>query len=114
MIANTTELAQFGKVTPLTYTWKTPLNVTPTENEAHVVHNTVVVDYGDKTMQEVPVTVTVGASLASKFKAPLDQVTVHYGQNLDPATVLTSEQKAQAKVSKVTFNAPGRNNRSWQ
>ena len=39
MIANTTELAQFGKVTPLTYTWKTPLNVTPTENEAHVVHN---------------------------------------------------------------------------
>ena len=106
MIANTTELAQFGKVTPLTYTWKTPLNVTPTENEAHVVHNTVVVDYGDKTMQEVPVTVTVGASLASKFKAPLDQVTVHYGQNLDPATVLTSEQKAQAKVSKVTFNAP--------
>jgi LPXTG-motif cell wall-anchored protein len=106
MIANTTELAQFGKVTPLTYTWKTPLNVTPTENEAHVVHNTVVVDYGDKTTQEVPVTVTVGASLASKFKAPLDQVTVHYGQNLDPATVLTSEQKAQAKVSKVTFNAP--------
>ncbi len=106
MIANTTELAQFGKVTPLTYTWKTPLNVTPTENEAHVVHNTVVVDYGDKTMQEVPITVTVGASLASKFKAPLDQVTVHYGQNLDPATVLTSEQKAQAKVSKVTFNAP--------
>ncbi|MFJ6958112.1 MAG: Rib/alpha-like domain-containing protein [Ligilactobacillus animalis] len=106
MIANTTELAQFGKVTPLTYTWKTPLNVTPTENEAHIVHNTVVVDYGDKTMQEVPVTVTVGASLASKFKAPLDQVTVHYGQNLDPATVLTSEQKAQAKVRKVTFNAP--------
>ncbi|MEY8736780.1 Rib/alpha-like domain-containing protein [Lactobacillus sp. AN1001] len=106
MIANTTELAQFGKVTPLTYTWKTPLNVTPAESEDHVVHNTVVVDYGDKTMQEVPVTVTVGPSLASKFKAPLDQVTVHYGQVLDPATVLTSEQKAQAKVSKVAFAAP--------
>ncbi|MCI5942467.1 MAG: YSIRK-type signal peptide-containing protein [Ligilactobacillus animalis] len=106
MIANTTELAQFGKVTPLTYTWKTPLNVTPAESEDHVVHNTVVVDYGDKTMQEVPVTVTVGPSLASKFKAPLDQVTVHYGQVLDPATVLTSEQKAQAKVSKVAFATP--------
>ena len=49
-VADTTALAQFDKAdSPVTYKWKEPLNVTPTATADHVMHNAVVVTYGDKT-----------------------------------------------------------------
>lgn len=93
-VANTTALAQFDKAdSPVTYKWKEPLNVTPPATADHVMHNAVVVTYGDKTTQEVPVSVTVGPSQASEFTVAPAKVEVHYGQTVDPEASLTPEQK---------------------
>ena len=106
-LVNTDVLAQFDKAdSPVTYAWKAPLNVKPAVNADHAVHNTVVVTYGDKTKQEVPVVLTVGRSQASDFNVAPTQVEVHYGQVVDPETSLTKEQKAQFKVSRVTLAQP--------
>ncbi|WP_304976386.1 Rib/alpha-like domain-containing protein, partial [uncultured Ligilactobacillus sp.] len=106
-LVDTDALAQFDKDgSPVEYAWKEPLDVTPTANADHVVHNTVVVTYGDKTKQDVPVVLTVGHSQASDFNVALAQVKVHYGQTVDPEVSLTKEQKAQFKVSQVTLDRP--------
>ena len=106
-VADTTALAQFDKAdSPVTYKWKEPLNVTPTATADHVMHNAVVVTYGDKTTQEVPVSVTVGPSQASKFTVAPAKVEVHYGQKVDPEASLTPEQKTHFNVSQVTLEQP--------
>ncbi len=106
-VADTTALAQFDKAdSPVTYKWKEPLNVTPTATADHVMHNAVVVTYGDKTTQEVPVSVTVGPSQASKFTVAPAKVEVHYGQTVDPGASLTPEQKTHFNVSQVTLEQP--------
>ena len=106
-VADTTALAQFDKAdSPVTYKWKEPLNVTPTATADHVMHNAVVVTYGDKTTQEVPVSVTVGPSQASKFTVAPAKVEVHYGQTVDPEASLTPEQKTHFNVSQVTLEQP--------
>ena len=106
-VADTTALAQFDKAdSPVTYKWKEPLNVTPTATADHVMHNAVVVTYGDKTTQEVPVSVSVGPSQASKFTVAPAKVEVHYGQTVDPGVSLTPEQKTHFNVSQVTLEQP--------
>ncbi len=106
-VADTTALAQFDKAdSPVTYKWKEPLNVTPTATADHVMHNAVVVTYGDKTTQEVPVSVTVGPSQASKFTVAPAKIEVHYGQTVDPGASLTPEQKTHFNVSQVTLEQP--------
>ena len=106
-VADTTALAQFDKAdSPVTYKWKEPLNVTPTATADHVMHNAVVVTYGDKTTQEVPVSVSVGPSQASKFTVAPAKVEVHYGQTVDPGASLTPEQKTHFNVSQVTLEQP--------
>ena len=106
-VANTTALAQFDKAdSPVTYKWKEPLNVTPTATADHVMHNAVVVTYGDKTTQEVPVSVTVGPSQASEFTVAPAKVEVHYGQTVAPEASLTPEQKTHFNVSQVTLEQP--------